>query len=367
MPTANELLGRDVVARLTGCLRGADGRRRWTGVEASASGFAEQGLSERVRAVQAALLDDLPPSYSASARIVRRALRSEEFDGWMVWPVGEAVAERAVTSGNDADFEDGLALLAELTPRLSSEFAIRTFLAADLDRSLRTVRSWTEHPDEHVRRLASEGTRPRLPWARRVRELIERPGVTIPILDALHDDPSEYVRRSAANHLNDVSRLDPALAVATARGWLRADDAESARTVKRALRTLIKGADADALALFGFTTPRDLVVEGILLEPDAVRVGEALGFAATITNGGSTACDLAIDYVVGHRKANGELSPKVFKLTTVRLEPGERAELSRRHSFKPITTRRYYPGPHTIELQVNGARFGLAEFELLAP
>lgn len=364
MPTADELLSSATVAELAERLRGADGRRRWAAVAASAGSFAELGLSDRARTVAAALLEDLPDDYAGTARVVRRALRDEGFRGWMTWPVGEAVTARALASDGAEDFEDGLALLAELTGRLSSEFAIRGFLLADLDRSLRTVATWTGSADEDVRRLASEGTRPRLPWARRVPELFERPGATLPILDALHRDPSEYVRRSVANHLNDVSRLDPALAVATARGWLRAEDPESVRLVKRALRTLIKDADPEALALFGFAPVPELGVEGLRLDAETVAVGDSLGFEATLVNGGDAACELAIDYVVGHRKANGELRPKVFKLTTRRLEPGERLELSRRHSFKPISTRRYYPGPHTIELQVNGVRYGLAKFEL---
>jgi 3-methyladenine DNA glycosylase AlkC len=365
MPTADELLNAATVARLAGCLRGADGRRRWPALEASPAGFSEQALAERVRAVQAALLADLPDDYGATARLVRRALGGEGLDGWMTWPLGEAVAARALASAREADFEDGLELLAELTGRLTSEYAIRGFLAADLDRALRTVQGWTDHPDEHVRRLASEGTRPRLPWARRVPELITRPGVTLPVLDALHRDDSEYVRRSVGNHLNDLSRLDPALAVGAARGWLREDEVESVRLAKRAMRTLVKAGDPEALALFGFAPPREVLVEGLRLDQATVAIGGQLGFAATVTNGGSEACELAIDYVVGHRRANGQLSPKVFKLTTRRLAPGERVELSRRHSFKPITTRRYYPGPHTIELQVNGVRFGQAGFELV--
>ena len=283
----------------------------------------------------------------------------------MIWPVSEAVATRAVDSDGDGDFETGLALLAELTRRLTGEFALRRFLAADLDRTLRAALTWTAHPDQHVRRLASEGTRPRLPWGKRVPALTARPGATLPILEALHRDESEYVRRSVGNHLNDISRLDPALAVKTAAGWLRDGDPRTARLVKRALRTLIKDADPDALALFGFEPPRQISVDGIHLAPTTVAVGETLAFEATIANDGPDPVELMVDYVVHHRKATGELSPKVFKLTTGKLAPGERLVLSRRHSFRPITTRRYHPGPQAIELQVNGVRYGRAEFTLV--
>jgi 3-methyladenine DNA glycosylase AlkC len=365
MPTADELLDAAVVARLAACLGEAERGRDWPTLERSPAGFASQGLGERVRAVQAALLADLPPDYAASAALVRRALREQAFTGWMIWPVSEALASRALESDGERDFEDGLELLAELTGRLTGEFALRGFLAADLDRALQTVLTWTTHEDEHVRRLASEGTRPRLPWARRVPTLTSQPAATLPILDALHRDESEYVRRSVANHLNDLSRADPALAVETATRWLRDDDPASLQLVKRAMRTLVKEADPGALALFGFAPPRHIEVNGLRLSASELAVGETLGFEAAIANAGSAPVDLAIDYVVHHRKANGDLTPKVFKLTTKRLGPGERVELVRKHSFKRITTRRYHPGRHTIELQVNGVRFGLAEFELV--
>ncbi|MGE0067885.1 MAG: DNA alkylation repair protein [Solirubrobacterales bacterium] len=365
MPTADELLGAAVVEDLVAQLAAADRRRNWATVAASSGDFAGQGLGERVQAVKVGLLTDLPAGFPAAARVIRKALRDPALSGWMIWPLSEAIAERAADSEGE-DFETGLALLAELTGRLTCEFALRRFLNADLDRTLATVLTWTAHRDEHVRRLASEGTRPRLPWAKRVPALTARPAATLPILEALHRDGSEYVRRSVANHLNDVSRLDPALALATAAAWLREEDPQSTRLVKRALRTLVKEADQGALALFGFAPARQISVDGIHLEPTTVAVGGALGFEATIANEGTEPVELMVDYVVHHRKASGELTPKVFKLTTKRLEPGERLTLSRRHSFKPITTRRYHPGPHAIELQVNGARHGRADFELVA-
>lgn len=195
--------------------------------------------------------------------------------------------------------------------------------------------------------------------------LLQQPSATLPILDALHRDESEYVRRSVANHLNDVSRIDPGLAVETATRWLEVGDATSSQLVKRALRSLVKEADPTALALFGFAPPRDIQVDGLRIRPTTVAIGDVLRFEAEISNTGTRPIDLVIDYVVNHRKANGVLSPKVFKLTTKRLGPGQRAELSRDHSFKRISTRRYHPGRHSIELQVNGVRYGMVEFDLI--
>lgn len=361
MPTAEEMLSTASVAALGTCLARVDGSLEFDQLKAAPGKLGDATFSERGRLVRDALLADLPPGFGPAEKIFRAALKDQAFTGWMIWPVTEAVAVRAV---EDGEFEAGLELLAELTPRLTAEFALRTFLAADLDRTLAVVKTWPDHPDEHVRRLASEGTRARLPWARQVAGLIEQPGVTRPILEALRRDDSEYVRRSVANHLNDLSRLDPELAVSIAKGWLAAPAPTTERLVRHALRTLIKAADPGALALLGFKPPTGLVVDGPVLAVSGVTVGEMLPFEFSAHNRGTTELRLAIDYVVHHVKANGTLAPKVFKLTTRTLAPGESATIGKRHSFKPISTRTYYPGEHALELQINGRTFGRSTFTL---
>ncbi|MEV6414802.1 DNA alkylation repair protein [Kribbella sp. NPDC051718] len=361
MPTAEEMLSTASVVALGACLSAAAPSLELATVTAAPAELAGLGFSERGRLVRDALLADLPAEYGALEKIFRAALDDPSFTGWMIWPVTEAVAVRAVADG---ELEAGLALIAALTPRLTAEFALRTFLAADLERTLAVVLEWTRDPDEHVRRLASEGTRARLPWAKRVPGLIERPDVTRPILEALRRDDSEYVRRSVANHLNDLSRIDPGLAVEIAGEWLASPEPTTARLVRHALRTLIKAADPGALALLGFEPPVGLVVDGPLVAVPAVAVGESLAFEFSAHNRGSGELRLAIDYVVHHVKANGTLAPKVFKLTTRTLAPGESATIAKQHSFKPISTRRYYAGEHALELQINGRPFGRSTFTL---
>lgn len=350
MPTADEMLSPAAVRALAKCLREAGAGFR--AVNVTGTSFSERG-----KLVRDALLTALPADYDEFERIIRTAMTDPTFTGWMIWPVTEAVATRAV----DADFDAGLALLADLTPRLTAEFALRTFLAADLDRTLETALRWTAGPDEHVRRLASEGTRPRLPWARRVPALLDHPQATLPVLDALHRDESDYVRRSVSNHLNDISRAEPALAVATAGRWLTT---ETAPLVRHALRTLVKQGDQDALALLGFAPPADIAVTGPDLVSDKVRMGDTLEFEFTVVNKGSATVKLAVDYVVHHRKATGKLAAKVFKLTTRTLAAGEHATITRRHPFVPISTRVYYEGEHALEIQVNGKIYGRTPFWL---
>jgi 3-methyladenine DNA glycosylase AlkC len=364
MPFADELIGTAAAAGLVERLAIAAPERSWSAVRRAGrpKALARLGLSERARSLRDALLSDGPAEYSQFEALIRTALSDPAFTGWMTWPVTEAVATLAT---DDPDhLEAGLELLAALTPRLTGEFALRTFLDADLDRTLAAVQGWTAHEDEHVRRLASEGTRPRLPWARRVPALSAHPAKTIPILDRLYRDDAEYVRRSVANHLNDLSRADPELAVSTAARWSSRPDANTARLVRHALRTLIKQADPGALALLGFEAPAGLLVEGPTIEQAYVNTGESLSFAVAVTNPGPEPARVAIDYVVHYRKANGSLAPKVFKLTTRTLGPGERIKVVRRQSFAPITTRRHYPGEHAIELQVNGVAYGRTTFEL---
>ncbi|WP_460655715.1 DNA alkylation repair protein [Kribbella endophytica] len=372
------MLSTDSVVALGRILREVEPALAFTALRAVPAELPGMAFSDRGRLVRDALLADLPAGYDPADELFRAALAREDFTGWMIWPVTEAVAVRATSgpasasgarasahvSSSSGDLERGLELLALLTPRLTAEFALRTFLAADLERTLETVSTWTKHPDEHVRRLASEGTRPRLPWAKQVRAILAHPEVTREILDALRDDESPYVRRSVANHLNDVSRANPALAVDIATTWL-ADPAETTpQLVRHALRTLIKAGDPAALALLGYAPPAALTVDGPLLSVEGVTVGESLEFTFDARNEGPDEVRLAIDYVVHHVKANGTLTPKVFKLTTRTLAPGESIGLAKRHSFKPISTRRYYAGEHALELQINGHPFGRATFTL---
>lgn len=351
MPTADELLGRRVVENLAVCLK-----------IPSLTPFAKKlnglSLSERARAVRDILLHELPVDYGPA---IDTALDDPEFTGWMIWPVSETVAVRA-TSGGKREFDSGLAILARLTPLFTGEFAIRTFLDADLDRTLATALKWTKNKDPHVRRLATEGTRPFLPWARRVPALTARPEATIAILDALHRDESEYVRRSVANHLNDLSRTAPELVVETATRW--SQNADTRKLVRHALRTLVKKGNPDALALLGFAAPAGIELSDMSVSPRAVSMGESIAIEFALSNTGKKPISLAVDYIVHHVKANGGRTPKVFKLTTRTLQPGERVVIEKVHSFKPITTRVYYSGEHALDIQVNGTVLGSGTFSL---
>lgn len=264
-----------------------------------------------------------------------------------------------------------LPALRELTRHGSAEFAIRAFLLRDLTGTLAVMRSWADDTDEHVRRLASEGCRPRLPWGERLQALVADPSPTLPILETLRADPSLYVRKSVANHLNDIAKDHPERVLDLVSAWDRSD-ARTAWIVKHALRTLIKKGHPRALALLGAGEP-PAVTATVAVTPARIRLGDTLTLSAALVSTSEAAAgsapepqSLIVDYVVHYARASGRASAKVFKWKQVRLAAGESITLSRRQTIRDFSTRRHHPGRHLVELQVNGQRLAQSHFELLA-
>lgn len=362
----DEFIGRRSVDALREELSVAAPSVEWLALGAVHASLDGHALKARSDLVADALVTDLGGDYAPAAAVYRSALASDGFAGWTIWPVTESVVTLALADASSHAFDDALSLLAELTPRLTSEFAVRRLLIADPDRSLEAARGWAESEDEHVRRLASEGTRPYLPWAVRVPSLIARSRDVLPILELLRDDPAEYVRRSVANHLNDIARHDPALVVEVARRWSGGPDVPDARrwVVRHGLRTLVKKGDPEALAILGFPEV-EVTVSAPALSSDRVDVPGELGFEVDVRNDADVDARIVVDYVVHYRKANGTTSPKVFKLATATLAPGESRRFARSHAFRPLTTRVHHGGEHAIQVQVNGRRSETAVFDLV--
>lgn len=308
-----------------------------------------------------ALLEGLPRDFPTAAAILEGTLpdRGEPgLIGWALLPVSQFVAARGLD-----DFELSLLLLRRLTPYFTGEFGIRAFIHQDQHRALATISRWVHDDNHHVRRLASEGTRPRLPWAMRLPKLIRDPEPIFPILTALIDDPSDYVRRSVANSLNDIAKDHPDLVAKFVAAHMDGASPERFRLLRHASRTLLKQGHKGALANFGFSLP-SCIEAGLSLATPTVRLGGDLLFGLTMRNSDGAQQQVMIDYAVHHRKANGSTSPKVFKWTATTLEPGSVLKIERRHPIRPITTRRYYPGTHRVVVLVNGKPMASADFEL---
>jgi 3-methyladenine DNA glycosylase AlkC len=258
-----------------------------------------------------------------------------------------------------------LEALKYFTPFGSSEFAVREYFRRDAKGTLKVMGTWAKDEDEHVRRLASEGSRPRLPWSFRLDAVLKDPKLTTPILERLCADDSLYVRKSVANHLNDFSKDHPKYMVELLNSWDRTHP-HTAWIAKHASRTLIKAGDPAALALFAFDTNVKLRVDDLHLSPMRISLGDTLEFSFTVTSEAARAQQLVIDYAIQYRKANGSTSKKVFKLKEVELGPRASLRITKRQRIVDFSTRKHYPGEHVVEVLVNGKERASGAFTIEA-
>lgn len=259
--------------------------------------------------------------------------------------------------------EISLAAMPSLTMAFSCEFAIRPFLTEHLDLTVESCRSWTASPVPAVRRLASEGTRPYLPWGLRVPALVADPEIGIELLQLLHHDDDEAVRRSVANHLNDIARHAPDRAAALAAEWASEPETDPS-LLRHGVRSLVKQGHPGALAALGLTTEPEVRIDTFAVQPTTIGLGESIRLDVSLTSTASTAQRLVVDFVIHHVRADGSSSPKVFKWTTIDLGPGETRQLSKRRRIATASARRYHAGVHRLELQLAGTRVAESAFEL---
>jgi len=261
-------------------------------------------------------------------------------------------------------FELSMQALYGMTKRFTAEGAIRAFIQKYPDQTLEQLAEWAEDENCHVRRLVSEGTRPRLPLAPRLPQFIKDPRPVLRLLDKLKADPEQMVRRSVANNLNDIAKDNPELVVKTLREWRESNNKGTQWIVSHASRTLVKQGHEDALGLLGYSPNLAIRVQGLQLNKTAIRMGEDLIFEFEVQSTNDKQQDIMVDYVIHHMKANGKLTPKVFKLAKKNLKGGKTLRLSKKHPFRQISTRKYYSGKHLLEIQINGKIYAQAEFKL---
>jgi len=310
--------------------------------------------------IEASLADPLGLDAAGEPVGLGDAQRQAGLSGWVVWSLGEYVVRQGM-----ADVPRALACLHALTQRFSAEFAIRPFIQQHPDATLAVLQRWVHDPSAHVRRLVSEGSRPRLPWGLRLHALVSNPAPTLPLLRALQDDPSAYVRRSVANHLNDIAKDHPDLVAQ----WVREhhNPAHTQRTalLRHASRSLIKQGHAPTLQAWGL----GLGLQGeatLRLSSHRARVGDSVGLHVSLQSSAAQPQPLVVDYAVHHVRANGSTSAKVFKGWKLTLPPHATHSLNKQHGLRPVTTRQLFPGLHLIDVLVNGQRCATAVFELVA-
>lgn len=321
-------------------------------------------LKERIVWIAQCLQQAVPGELPDIAPKLLRALpppldptrSDDDFGDFIFAPLGEWV----VATGRDHP-ELALDLLEELTQRFSMEWAIRPFLNLYPERVLARMELWCDHDSYHVRRLVSEGTRPRLPWGQAVGLELTDP---LPLLDRLHADKTRYVTRSVANHLNDIARKSPDLVLGRLRDWAE-DEQQSQKELQwmttHALRSLVKSGHPQAMKVLGYDPDAQVNVD-LRAAPEA-RIGEALSFDVELTGLGDQ--PVLVDYIIHFQRPGGKTSAKVHKLKQAALRDGS-LSISKAHKLKGnATTFKLVPGPHRLEIQVNGRVRAEAGFELL--
>ncbi len=329
-------------------------------------GFEALELMPRARHIAAALRRFLPDDYARAANILIDSLgpKLENDAGNGMAPFFYLPHVFYVATHGLEHFELSMRAQYELTQRFTAEFSIRPYLIHHPQRTLKTLAAWSEDASVHVRRLVSEGTRPRLPWAIRLPAFQREPRPVLALLERLKDDPELYVRRSVANNLNDIGKDNPDVLLKTAARWLKNAPAPRAALVRHALRSSIKAGDRKALALLGFGDKAEVAVRDISVTPKRARIGGKINIIFEVVNISRRTQRVLVDLKVHYAKANGKSGPKVFKLKKVELAPGAKAAFAKTLSLADLTTRRHHSGTHRVEALLNGQTVVLGRFEL---
>lgn len=335
-------------------------------VQISRTGLEEKELLDRGRHLAESLGACLPPAYPQALQILLGSLGpehpTEELKGvglapFYYLPHVIFVAERGLDH-----FDLSMKAQYELTKRFTAEFSVRGYIERDPERAFGYFRTWLQDPNPHVRRLVSEGTRWRLPWARRVPWLDAHPERVLELLEVLKDDSAPLVRRSVANSLNDLGKLRPDLLLSTGKAWLKDASVERRALVEHAFRSAVKRGDAGVLSLLGYGGRADIKIENVRFHPRRVPLGGRVEVSFDLRNRGNRTATLLVDLVVGFQKAKGRLARKVFKLKRLQLPPKGQASVGTRVSLGYHTTRTPRVGRHPVSAFINGRSHPLGAF-----
>jgi 3-methyladenine DNA glycosylase AlkC len=320
--------------------------------------LSELSLNQRLRATSLVLKNHLPANYKKSIDILVDVIPNLK-TGYTTLVFPDFVG----LYGHD-NFDISMEALKYFTSYGSSEFAIREYLKRDFDKTINVMEQWAIDKNHHVRRLASEGSRPRLPWSFKLDEVIKMPSKTLSILEMLKTDEELYVKKSVANHLNDISKDNAEWMLKLLTQW-NSDNPHTLWIKKHASRSLIKKGNMVSLSLFDFEKNAKVKLEKFKLLNPTIKLGEALQFELDIISQKNKSQKLAIDFKIHYVKKNGELSPKVFKLKELDLPANDRANIIKKQLFRNFTTRKHYSGKHFIEIIVNGNSVVKTSFQLI--
>ena len=320
-------------------------------------------LKARMRQIAVNLGNYLPADYGQALGVLDQVAAGypEGFNDFTLMCFPDFVE---VYGQDERHWDLSMAALERYTVFSSSEFAVRPFIISHEARMMEQMSAWARHANEHVRRLASEGCRPRLPWGQALPRFQKDPSLVLAILEQLKADPSLYVRKSVANNLNDISKNHPELVARIARDWYGRDE-RTDWIVKHGCRTLLKKGNREVMDLFGFADPGSVKVYGFALGAASVAIGQELAFSFTVETEASA--KVRLEYGVDYQKANGRRNRKIFQISELSLKERTKKAYTKIHSFADVSTRKHYPGVHSVTLIVNGTERGTRDFEVLAP
>ena len=331
--------------------------------------FPKLELKERMYHIRDMFKKYLPNDYREAISVLLKALPPEldntktddDFGDFIYAPYSEYVVAYGCC---DEHLDFSLQALSEMTKRFSVEYAIRDFINRYPQETLTMLEKCALSDNYHERRLASEGLRIKLPWAKKISLDYHE---SMQPLEKLYYDKTRYVTRSVANHLNDIAKIDAPLVIETLKHWKstrRQEAKEMDYIINHALRTLVKEGHEEALALLGYNNDPQIYVSNIVLDSNIVNIGDALIFKIEIE--AEEESKLLADYIIHFCKKHGELSPKVYKLKKFVLKKGERLILRKEHLFREnMSTRMLYKGEYKIEIQINGIIYCNSSFHLL--
>lgn len=316
-------------------------------IKAVTKDFETLSLNERLRNTTIVLKEFLPTDYKRALAVLKETI--------VQLPLGytNLIFPDYVGQYGLADFTTSLEALKLFTQYGSSEFAIRVFLKEDLTHTLKTMYSWSEDENVHVRRLASEGSRPRLPWSFKLDAIIQKPALTKPILENLNADKELYVRKSVANHLNDISKDSPDYALQLAKNW-NFDNPHTAWIIKHGCRSLIRSGDKKTLALFGAATKASVSIQNFKLNKTTIKLNDRLTFDFDVVSTKKASQKLIVKFCIHYVKQSGDRSPKVFHLKEIQLKGRETLHFSKSQRFEDFTTRKHFSGKHQLDIIANG-------------
>ena len=357
----DELFNRDTVTVLSHAIKSVyNGLNEESFIYDIVSKFSNFELKERVHWISIIMKKYLPDSYTESVNILLESIRETDLEGMFAF---SSYPDFVSTYGCELKYLDlSLEMLGEFTKMFSAEFAIRFFINEFPEVTYKKMYEWSKSSNVHQRRLASEGLRPKLPWAKGIKFEVTK-GV-LPLNNLYYDDV-RYVTRSVANHLNDISKIEPMLVLNTLSKWKKSkkqNDKEMEYIISHSLRTLVKKGHKETLEFLGYNYSPKIELSNFVIENKNISIGDSISFSFNVKALRDE--QIVIDYIVNYPTIKNRKSKKVFKLKKVNLKKNELISISKKHAFRLMTTKKLYTGKHTVTIQINGKEFGLDSFNL---